>query len=125
MSIVLKMEDLTANALIEIIKDQREGKVSLKQIESYGNNIVKEIRNKGENAIIPITEYSINHFLKKYSDFFEMKEEGNESFIYLKPDKTIYDLRKSFRAYIPLDIVQVFSSKESLEALFGYETKEP
>jgi hypothetical protein len=123
MNIVLKMEDLTANALIEMIKNHYEGKVSLKQIESYGNSIVKELQNKGKNALIPITEYSINHFLIKYSDFFEIKEEGEESYICLKSNKSISDLRTSFRAYLPLDIIPFFSSKESLKALLEYEAQ--
>jgi hypothetical protein len=119
MCMVLKMEDLTSNALIELIKNKREGKVAFGQLESYGNNIVELLNDKGKDAIMPISEYTIKHFLNKYSDFFELKDEGSESYIYLKGDKNISDLRRSFRAYLPLEIISVFSSKKSLEPLLG------
>jgi hypothetical protein len=119
MCMVLKMEDLAANALIELIKNKDERKAAFRQLESYGNNIVELLSNNGEDAIMPISEYNINLFLNKYSDFFELRNEESESFIYLKKSKDISDLRRSFRAYLPLEILPVFSDKKSLEPLLG------
>jgi hypothetical protein len=117
---VLKMEDLAANALIELIKNKGESKVAFKQLESYGNTIVELLNSEGKDAIMPISECDIKHFLHKYSDFFELKDEGSESYICLKGDKNISDLRGSFRAYVPLEIMPFFSNRKSLEPLLGY-----
>jgi hypothetical protein len=113
------MEDLASNALIELIKNKREGKVAFGRLESYGNTIIKLLNDQGKDAIMPISENNIRHFLKKYSDYFELKDEGNESYIYLKPDKSISDLRRSFRAYLPLEIIPVFSNRQSVAHLLG------
>jgi hypothetical protein len=119
MSIALIIDDLAANALIELIKNNREGKVSLSQVEAYGTRIAESLNNEGKDAAMAISQYTINQFLNKYADFFTLKEEGNESYIYLKKDKSITDLRRSFRAYVPLEILPVFSNEKSVESLLG------
>jgi hypothetical protein len=119
MSSFLKIDDLAANALIELIKNNRESKVSLSQLEAYGTAIVSLLHDDGKDAAMAISQYTIDQFLNLYADFFTLQEEENDSYVYLKKDKSITDLRRSFRAYVPLEILPVFSNEKSVESLLG------
>jgi hypothetical protein len=112
---VLNMEDFVANALIESIEERDERKISFKQLDLYRNNVRNMLKEHGKAAIIPVSETNTKYCFYNYSDFFEWKNDGEENYILLKEGKNIDDLRKSFRAYLPLDVLLIFSRNKLLE----------
>jgi hypothetical protein len=109
------MEDLVANALIESIEERNDRKITFKQLDLYRNNVLNKLKDTGKTVIIPVSETNKKYFLYNYSDFFELKSSDTESCILLKKEKNVDDLRKNFRAYLPLDVLLIFSKTKLLE----------
>ena len=120
------LEDLAANAMIEILeKKQQEQEdikeiklsVSLKDLEYYGAEVVKYLNNKtSEKAFLILSRASTDHMLKNYSDFF--KENDDESAIELREGKTIEDLKYKFRTYKAADLISAYMAKTTVKMLY-------
>lgn len=120
------LEDLAANAMIEILeKKQQEQEdikeiklsVSLKDLEYYGAEVVKYLNNKtSEKAFLILSRASTDHMLKNYSDFF--KENDDESAIELREGKTVEDLKNKFRTYKAADLISAYMAKTTVKMLY-------
>lgn len=120
------LEDLAANAMIEILeKKQQEQEdikeiklsVSLKDLEYYGAEVVKYLNNKtSEKAFLILSRASTDHMLKNYSDFF--KENDDESAIELREGKTVEDLKNKFRTYKAADLINAYMAKTTVKILY-------
>lgn len=111
------MEDVVANALIELIEDKGCRIVNTKQIMEYGAQIVRFFMENGEQAVLLISRDYTNEFIYNYSEYFEIIERGNEEYIVLKDDKNADDLRAYFRACVSLDYLKAFISEQSIAVL--------
>ena len=111
------VEDLAGNALIQLIEKQGSSKVSFKQIKSYGMEIEKTLKEKKIEVIISLFNRSDGGSIHDSTEYFEIIDEEYESYVSLRRDKSVDDLRKHFRASLPLNILLVFVAKESLECL--------
>lgn len=127
------IEDLAANAMIEILeKKQQEQEnieeinlsVSLKDLEDYGAEVVRYLNNEtSEKALLILSRESTDYMLKNYSDFFE--EDDNESAIKLREGKTVEDLKNKFRTYKAADLISAYMAKTTVKILYEkYTTKE-
>ena len=109
------IEDLVANALIEIYEKNGCRKVSFEQLRNYGAVIVSWLQENGEEAVILVSKHYTNELIRNYSDFFEVVDSNDHnSYIELKDDKTVDDLRSHFRAYLPIDMIIAFTRKSSV-----------
>jgi len=113
------MEDVVANALIELIDSKGCRRVNTKQIMEYGVLIVRYLMKNGEQAVLLISRDYTSEFIYNYSDFFEISVQGNDEYISLKDSKTVEDLRACFRACISPDYLEAFISEQSLAVLIG------
>lgn len=114
----IKIKDLVANALIEMMKREETcRKVSLKALSDYGAVIVKVLSRSGENAILFLTKESTYEFVHDYADFFSINEYDGIEYIELKDAVTIEDLRRRFRKNLTVDLAKALTRKESLKAL--------
>lgn len=117
MCIMLNMEDLVANALIELLENKSSRKVSFNQLESYKNNIIQMFKEQKKDVVVSISDDNTDRLLSMYSNFFYIRETTNEKYIYLKEEKNEYDLRRNFRSYLPLDMIKIFYNENVLQPL--------
>ncbi|MGF6907932.1 hypothetical protein [Fusobacterium sp. PH5-44] len=111
------IEDLAANALIELVENSsKERMVSVKMLKEYGTHVVKVLNSKKEHVILILSEERTNNFLYDYSDYFELIE-GQEDAIKLRDGVRIEELWKKFRAYLSMDMLEAFMSKEAIKIL--------
>jgi len=116
------IEDLAANAMIEILdkekKETTDSFVSYKTLEQYGLEIVKLLNEKGENAILILSREETRKMLRDYSDIFvECKQSGMEG-IKLRENITIDVLIAKFRGYLSLDVLLAFMAEKTKEILW-------
>ncbi|MDR2713702.1 MAG: hypothetical protein LBB91_11380 [Clostridiales bacterium] len=111
------MEDVVANALIELIETQHCRRVKTKQIMKYGASIIRYFMGNGEQAVLLISRDYTNEFIYNYSDFFEIINEHGVEYIALKANKTLDDLYGYFRACMPSSFLQAFLDEKSRAAL--------
>ncbi len=117
------IEDLAANALIEILqmKDAQEfGQcvVTLRELEEYGAEVVRYLNaRKGEKALLILSRASTTHMFKNYSDFFEEIETDRGTAIALQKGKTVEDLIEKFRTYIAVELINAFMDEKTVRVL--------
>lgn len=117
------IEDLAANALIEILqkKDEQEFSqcvVTLKELEKYGAEVVRYLNEKkGEKALLILSRASTTHMFRNYSAFFEEVETDDGIAIALQKGKTVEDLIEKFRTYIALDLINAFMDEKTVRVL--------
>ena len=111
------IEDLAANALIELIEGKDCNKVSFEQLINYGNVIVKLLDKLNEEVVLLISNDYTNEVIRNYSDFFRIEKENNEEYFALKNEKSVDDLRLYFRACLTLDLLTAFTDQESLNEI--------
>lgn len=125
------IEDLAANAMIEILeKKQQEQEnieginlsVSLIDLEDYGAEVVRYLNNEtSEKALLILSRESTDYMFKNYSDFFE--EDDNESAIKLREGKTVEDLKNKFRTYKAADLISAYMAKTTVKILYEKYTR--
>ena len=119
MCISIGIEDLVANALIELVGKAKRRSVKFSELSNYGAMVLKILNANNEEAILILSREGTNAFLHDYSEFFEtqINDCDGEEEIALKNGKDIHELKKIFRGYLSLDMFLAFVSKESLKAL--------
>lgn len=111
------IEDLAANALIEVLKKGDKRFLTYDEIEKYGSQVVKVLKESGENAILILSRDSTNAMFRNYSDFFEENEEYGKVGIKLKDGIEADDLVRKFRGYLVLDVLLAFINERCVEVL--------
>lgn len=117
------IEDLAANALIEILQTKQETefsqyKVTLKELETYGAEVIRYLNEeKGEEALLILSRASTIHMFRNYSDFFEEIETEEGIAIALQKGKTVKDLEDKFRTYIAIDLMNAFMNETAVSML--------
>ncbi len=119
MSIHIGIEDLVANALIEMVdNDENNREVTYKQLNEYGAIVIETLNAQKEEAVLIISRERTKAFLYDYSDFFEVRTNAqNEKCIALREGRTTDELRRMFRGYLSFDMLMAFISDHSLRAL--------
>lgn len=117
------IEDLAANALIEILQTKEEQDlnqyvVTLRELEKYGAEVVRYLnKEKKEKALLVLSRASTLHMFRNYSDFFEEVETEEGRAIALQKGKTVEDLKEKFRIYLAMDLVNAFMNKKTVKVL--------
>ncbi len=116
MSFFIGIEDLAANALIEVFSAGRRF-LTYHDIESYGNKVIELLRDDGERAVLILSRENTSAMYSDYSEFFEEKIENGERGIYLREEKNADDLIANFRGYLPLSVLLAFVDPRSRQVL--------
>ena len=74
MCFYIGIEDLAANALIEIMKKTDRRFLTYSEIESYGAEVVQILKENGEKAVLILSRDNTDALFKNYSEFFEERE---------------------------------------------------
>lgn len=78
MSFYIGIEDLAANAMIELFSEPGTGRfVTYQELEEYGDAVIQYLAGHGEKAVLIMSRNSTNAMFRDYSDFFE--EESSEA----------------------------------------------
>lgn len=114
MCFYIGIEDLAANALIEILRHEDKKFVSYKELENYGAEVVKILSDNGDKAILILSRKSTDALFRNYSKFFEENQIKNECGIILKDDISVEMLEEAFRGYLSLNVLMAFIAKSSV-----------
>ena len=117
MYIYIGIEDLVANALIELVESLGKREVLFKELDEYGAKVIKYLNDKQEQAVLLLSKERTNEFLHDYSDFFEVFTRGIDEGIRLRDGVTVEQLWKKFRGYLSVDIMLAFMDRFSVSAL--------
>lgn len=119
------IEDLAANAMIEIlekkqadgINDQMQPVVTFRDLEEYGSEVVRYINQEtNEKALLILSGAATDNMFRNYSDFFE--EVDDESAIKLREGKTVVDLKETFRSYQAYDLIMAYMAEATVKILY-------
>lgn len=117
MCIYIGIEDLVANALIELVEKSHEGKVRFSELNEYGANVIKILLEDNKKAILVLSKERTNEFLHDYSEYFELFSDGQEEGIKLKLGIKTDALWEKFRGYLSVDVMMAFMNERSIAAL--------
>lgn len=117
MLIYIGIEDLVANALIELVENSNRREVLFKDLDEYGAMVVKYLNEKNEQAVLLLSKERTNDFLHDYSDMFEIFSDGINDGIKLKNDVEVEQLWEKFRGYLSVDVMMAFMDKMAVSKL--------
>lgn len=118
MCVYIGIEDLVANAFIELVDKSNKKEVMFSQLNEYGATVVEVLFEKGQKAILLLSNEKTSTFLLDYSDYFELfTSESGEEGLKLKQDITVDDLWEKFRGYLSFDVMMAFMDKRSIKVL--------
>lgn len=119
MCFYIGIEDLAANALIEILEmeeeDSSQKSVTYAELEKYGTEVVRYLKENGERAVLIFSRESTDVMLHNYADFFEERENG--AAIGLRKGKHVLDLIERFRTYLAFDLMMAFMADIPVQVL--------
>ncbi len=123
MSFYIGIEDLAANALIELLSLSNKTRfITYKQLENYGAEVVRFLNQKGDEAVLILSRERTNDMYRNYSEFFEEINTESGLGIQLKKDKTCEDLIDKFRGYLAWDVLLAFINEQTvakLDVIYG------
>ncbi len=120
MKFCIRIKDLAANAMIEILKKNESKRyVTFKELDKYGMEVVKILNKNNEGAILLMSRDETNALFRDYSDFFEpyVDEKGVCQGIKLIEGKNVKDLIYKFRGYLALDVLMAFINEQAVNVL--------
>lgn len=117
MYIYISIEDLVANALIELIEKSQKNEVFFSDLNRYGACVLKILNSKEEQAVLILSQEKTTEFLHDYSNYFELFSKDEKEGIRLKANVTVDELWKTFRGYLSTNVLLAFMSDQSFAAL--------
>ncbi|MDE7200752.1 MAG: hypothetical protein K2O91_02360 [Lachnospiraceae bacterium] len=117
MCFYIGIEDLAANAMIEMLKRGSRRFLTYNEIEMYGAEVVQILKESGEKAVLILSRENTNALFRSYSEFFEESVQNGKKGIMLKADKEVGDLIQQFRGYLALDVLLAFMNQRSVQVL--------
>jgi len=120
MCVRIGIEDLAANALIELLErsSNQEREISVSQLWEYGMAIVSELNHETNDEYICIfSRDAFSSFVHDYTGYFSIRNLGDERYISKREDVSLDELKNVFRSYLSIDMLVAFVSKNSLQKL--------
>lgn len=120
MRFCIKIKDLAANAMIEILKKNESKRyVTFEELDKYGMEVIKILNKNNEGAVLLMSRDETDALFRDYSDFFEpyVDEMGMCQGIKLIEGKNFKDLIYKFRGYLALDVLMAFINEQAVNVL--------
>ncbi len=117
MCMYIGIEDLVANAFIELVDNSCKNEVLFQQLTRYGAEVVRLLTKNGKSAILILSEAKTSSFLQDYSDYFELFNSADGEGLRLKQGVTSDQLWERFRGYLSHDVMMAFMDKNALQEL--------
>ncbi len=118
------IEDLVANALIELVEKTGNRTVSFSQLNKYGDAVIAKLRKNDMDVTLVFTRETTNQFFHDCSDIFSIKDFDSDIRITLNENISTNYLRKRFRVNLALNLLSAFVAADTVNAIIGdiYET---
>lgn len=117
MCIYIGIEDLVANALIEVIENSDRHEVRFRDLNDYGARVIQILNREEDRAVLIMSRERTSDFLHDYTQYFELVDIEGEEGIALKEDISVDILWEAFRGCIATEVMLAFMNKNSIEAL--------
>lgn len=118
MYIYIEIQDLVANALIELLERGKKGEVLFRQLDEYGARVVEVLsKEKETTAVLVVSRESQMAMVEDYSDMFEPFEQDGAKGIRLKDGVDALQIWSRFCASLSLKVLRAFQSQTTKEAL--------
>lgn len=117
MYMYIGIEDLVANAIIELVEKSQRREVLFSEINRYGATVIQILLEHDKKAVLILSQERTNAFLHDYSYFFELFSNGTEEGIRLRENVTVDELWDKFRGYLSIDVMMAFMNDRSVAEL--------
>lgn len=114
---IIGIEDITANAFIELKKrNTNVNPIPIWILEEYGNQVVKYLDKEGKDAYLWLSRIQTNEFLYHYRKYFQLDSaEKIDDAIELKENIERVELIETFRSYLPLSLCLAYQDEKVVE----------
>jgi len=117
MYMYIGIEDLVANAIIELVEKSEKREVLFSELNKYGATVIQILSEENKKAVLILSKERTRDFLHDYSNYFELFSNGSEEGIRLKDGITVDELWEKFRGYLSIDVMMAFMNERSLAEL--------
>lgn len=118
MYIYIEIEDLVANALIELVEKKEKREVLFKELDEYGARVIDVLNRDGKTkAILLVSRESQMAMLEDYTDMFDPFEKNGAKGIRLKDGISSMQLWKRFCSSLSMKVIEAFQAAVTKEAL--------
>lgn len=111
------IEDLVANALIEIVEKTSNRTVSFSQLNKYGEAIVAKLKTEKFDATLIFNRDTTDQFFHDCSNLFTISENDKDISITLNENVSTSYLRKRFRVNLALHMLSAFVSDDAIKTI--------
>lgn len=110
----IHIEDIVANAFIEIARIDHRRFITYKALEVYGHTICAQFskEHKDKHMIQELDRYRTQYFLEEYSEWFKQIETDKGAGIQMNENVTVDMLWDKFRTYLTFDMLKTFMNEE-------------
>lgn len=117
-NIYIQIEDLVANAFIDLVEANLQREILYSDLDKYGAKVIEQINRNGEaKAILVVSRESQLAMVEDYSDMFEAFERNGSKGIRLLDDVDSIDLWERFCTSISYTVLMAFQAPAVKEAL--------
>lgn len=113
------IEDLVANALIELVEKTGNRTISFSQLNKYGEAVIARLKKDSMDVTLIFTRDTTDQFFHDCSDIFSIKEIESDIQITLNENISTNYLRKRFRINLALNLLSAFVAPDTVNAIIG------
>ena len=113
--IIVEPKEVITCAMLAYGKKTGKGLLSLKKIEKYGKEVVKYLKQDGEDVKYFFSSNLVRLFFANYSNMFTFIQRRN--LVYLNDDITFEKLEDSFTYHMNPKLLRTFFSSDMIEFL--------
>ena len=113
------IEDLVANALIEIVEKTSNRTVSFSQLNKYGEAIIAKLKTEKVDATLIFNRDTTDQFFHDCSNLFTISENDKDISITLNENVSTSYLRKRFRVNLALHMLSAFVSDDAIKTIIA------
>lgn len=118
MYIYIQIEDLVANAFIELLETNSRREILYSDLDEYGTRVIEQLnRYNDTKAILVVSKESQSAIVEDYSDMFEAFEKDGAKGIRLLDNIDPIDLWERFCTSLSYNILMAFKAPEVKEVL--------
>lgn len=115
----VEIQDLAANALIELLDSNRGKRVTFRQLNDYGVAVVRKLIGNGQDAVLLVSREYVFGMRRECSDLFSVHNiDKPDAYIELRPGIDVQRLVDRFYGAIPFEILDAMTDSDVLDALF-------
>lgn len=109
----IEIEDLAANALIEILEHYKKRSITFSALTKYGDIVVSILKKENKDVVFQLSNDSDHSIFHNYTQYFLVTENN----ITLKEGVSVSDLKNAFRSNISVDVFLAFVDDKALQVL--------